>query len=103
MTLDERDIDAIARRVVDLLGDRPAAHERLVDTAELAAILGVEPEWVRANADLLGAMRLGDGPRPRLRFDVAEARERMRRDVERKQRAPVGAPQIRPRRARARR
>lgn len=63
-------VEAIARRVVELLRthepqERPA---RLVDAATLARELGVERDWVYANAERLGAIRLG-GPRGRLRFD----------------------------------
>ncbi len=49
MRLDPADIEAIARRVADLLG--------------------VERDWVYAHAQRLGAIRLG-GPQGRLRFDV---------------------------------
>ena len=99
--LDERDIEAVAQRVVELLVDRPAAHDRLVDANELAAILGVEPLWVRHHADMLGAVRLGDGPKPRLRFDAASALARMRTPApEPTAPTPAGPPQVRRRRAR---
>jgi hypothetical protein len=65
------DVEAIARRVAELLRDDtspPAA--RLVDAATLAAMLGVERDWVYAHARELQAVRLG-GKRGRLRFDVA--------------------------------
>jgi hypothetical protein len=34
----------------------------------------VHRDWVYAHARVLGAVRLGDGPKARLRFDVARAR-----------------------------
>ena len=49
----------------------------LVDAAALARHLGVARSFVYDHADRLGAIRLGDGPRPRLRFDVDEARRRL--------------------------
>jgi hypothetical protein len=64
-------IEAIARRVVDLLSQEPDSgpRERLVSAAEIAQHFGVSRAWVYENADRLGAVRLGRGPRPRLRFD----------------------------------
>lgn len=65
-------VEAVARRVVELLREDGLAappEPRLLDAAEVAERFGVSPEWVRDHADDLGAVRLGDGPRPRLRFD----------------------------------
>jgi len=45
----------------------------LVDAATLAATLGVSRDFVYEHADELGALRLGNGPRARLRFDVERA------------------------------
>jgi hypothetical protein len=78
-------VEAIARRVVELLGGqtvepRPA---RLVDAAELARRLGVDRDWVYAHAAQLGAVRLG-GPRGRLRFDVDIVRERLDAETDRR-------------------
>ncbi|HWH92906.1 MAG TPA: hypothetical protein VNT03_03515 [Baekduia sp.] len=41
----------------------------LVDAAAVAAMLGVTRGWVYEHATELGAVRLGAGTRPRLRFD----------------------------------
>jgi hypothetical protein len=41
----------------------------LLTAAQVAERYAVTPEWVRDHADELGAVRLGSGPRPRLRFD----------------------------------
>lgn len=70
MRLDPADIEQIARQVADLIAATqtwPSAQ--FVDAAELAALLGVERDWVYAHANTLGAIRLG-GPRGRLRFDL---------------------------------
>lgn len=71
MTLDPEDVEAIARRVAELVGSRPT---RLVDVAELAAELRVSTTYVYRNAERLGAQRLGTGPKARLRFDLERAR-----------------------------
>jgi hypothetical protein len=79
-------VDAIARRVVELLegsraraeAARPGAEagSACVTVSQVAARYRVSRSWVYAHQRELGAMRLGDGPRARLRFDptvVAEA------------------------------
>lgn len=69
VTLDREDIEAVARRVVEILGDqRPMG---LVDAATMAKLLGVSRATVYAKADELGAVRVGGGKRARLRFDAA--------------------------------
>ncbi len=68
MTLDAATVDAIARRVVELLtadrGDDPA----LIDAATVARHFGCSRAYVYDHAGQLGAIRLGTGTRPRLRF-----------------------------------
>jgi hypothetical protein len=70
-------IDAIARRVIELLPRGVVAPVELVDAAELARRLGVERSWVYTHAIQLGAVKLGNGRRPRLRFDPQVAIERI--------------------------
>ncbi len=67
--------DAIAQRIAGLLhdADAPTAH-RLVSAAEVACELNVGRQWVYEHAEELGALRLGDGPRGRLRFDLETVR-----------------------------
>ena len=68
MTDDE--VDVVARRVAILLrgaGEAPP----LLTAAQVARRFGVARSWVYAHADELGVVRLGAGPRPRLRFDPA--------------------------------
>ena len=69
------EIDAVAEHLAELAVSTPRAAVGLIDARELAERLGVARDWVYANADRLGGMRLGDGPRARLRFDVDRARE----------------------------
>jgi hypothetical protein len=82
MTLDHEDIDAIAeraaRRVVQLLEQPSPGAYQLLDPKELAAALNVSLDYVYAHAADLGAMRLGDGPKARLRFDLRAAQRAMR-------------------------
>ena len=66
-------VDAVARRVAELLADRDQPRSRLVSAAELAAVLGVSRSTVYEQRVKLGAWHVGDGPRPRLRFDVDQA------------------------------
>jgi hypothetical protein len=68
--LHSQTIEAIARRVVELLDRRGlSGGPELVDAAELARRLGIERSWVYTHAIELGAVRLGSGRKPRLRFD----------------------------------
>lgn len=50
----------------------------LVDVVAVAEYLAVTPDWVYAHADDLGARRLGNGPKARLRFSLEEVDERLR-------------------------
>jgi hypothetical protein len=79
--LDPQTVDAIARRVVELLRQQERRAGKLVDAAELARRLGVDRSWVYTHAIDLGAVRLGNGPRPRLRFDPRLAVARLRAGV----------------------
>lgn len=75
MTLSGEDIEAIASRVAERLNEArrrqsvDGLNEGLVDAATVARLLGVSRATVYANADQLGAIRLGKGKRARLRFD----------------------------------
>jgi transposase-like protein len=71
LTMDPWFVDAVARRVAEIL-DSGAS----LTVAEVAARYGVSRSWVYAHQRELGALRLGAGPRARLRFDpkvVADA------------------------------
>jgi hypothetical protein len=77
--LDPQTIEAIARRVVELLEKRGLQNRELVDAAELARQLGIERSWVYSHAIELGAVKLGHGAKPRLRFDPEVAARVLRR------------------------
>jgi hypothetical protein len=47
----------------------------LVDAATLASELGVSRQWIYQHRDRLGGVRIGTGPRARIRFDVNTARQ----------------------------
>jgi hypothetical protein len=73
-------VDAVARRVVELLraeGELPLAGPRLMTVAQVRDELGVSADWLYANAEALGAIRLGSGPRARLRFDRTTIAQRV--------------------------
>ncbi len=76
IALDAASVEAVARRVAELIRTERGSHvtRGLVDAATLAVELGVERSWVYAHRDELGAVQLGGGSRPRLRFDVEAAR-----------------------------
>lgn len=77
--LDPQAIEAIARRVVEILERQGLQQRELVDAAELARRFGIERSWVYSHAIELGAVKLGDGPKPRLRFDPQIAARVLRR------------------------
>lgn len=105
LKLSPQAVDAIARRVIELLPRDVTARVELVDGAELARRLGVQRSWVYTHAIELGAIRLGGGSRPRLRFDpqlaIARIRDRVEhgvaeRPVRRQPRARPGSTSHRP-------
>jgi hypothetical protein len=73
VTIDAADVEAIARRVAELIGQTSG----LVDAQAVAAELHVDRDWVYAHARELGVVRLGPGPKARMRFDLAVVRERL--------------------------
>lgn len=93
--LDDRSVAAIAASVAELLRGADADVD-LIDAAEVARRFGVSRDYVYRYADELGGIRLGNGPRPRLRFDPATARERIARrairDAEPKAQREKGRP-----------
>jgi hypothetical protein len=73
-------VDAVARRVVELLREEGAVSRqgpRLLTVAAVAQEFGLSTDWVYANAGRLGAIRLGSGPRARLRFERATIADRI--------------------------
>lgn len=71
-TMDEL-VERVALRVVELLDERPMTAPRVVDPAGLAQILGVSRGTIYEHAKSLGAIRIGNGPKAAMRFDVEKA------------------------------
>jgi hypothetical protein len=76
--LDQASIEAIALRVVELL-ERRTSERRLLTAAELSTRLGLARSTIYEKASELGAIRIGSGPRARLRFDPDQVAERLER------------------------
>lgn len=72
--LDPECIEAIAQRVAELV--REPETVQFIDAEEVAHRFSVSRDWVYEHADELGAVRVGDGSRPRIRFDVQKVSER---------------------------
>ena len=92
LTLSAEQVEQIAECVAELLSANaaPAQTGGLVDAQTVAAALGVSRDWVYDHADQLGGVKVGDGQRPRWRFDLEQARTAWQ---------PAGEPErIRPRR-----
>lgn len=74
-------IEALAVRLAELLRpDGPAPgpgtdeghdddDDDVISAAEVSRRYGVQRRWVYENREFLGAIELGTGPRPRIRFD----------------------------------
>lgn len=76
LTLSAEQIHQIALVAADLAVENlrtAGTAPELVDAATLARSLGVSRDTVYTHADELGGRRVGDGARPRLRFNLAEA------------------------------
>lgn len=98
------DVKAIARAVVALLREEPRGSADLIDAAEVGRRFSVTAEWVREHAEDLGVLRLGNGSRPRLRFDpervAAALSPRVTGGRSGREEEPAGAPVARRRRPR---
>jgi hypothetical protein len=105
MTLDREDVEAIARRVAELLRPERAMHPQYVDASTIARRFGVTRAWVYQHKTRLGAVPLGSGPKPRLRFDITRVPQLLEGDREalpsqrrgrsprpRRRRTPTGLP-----------
>src|ERR1700722_6712247 len=75
MALGPGDVEAVARRTVELLRGERLGPFALVDARELARQLGVSVDYVYEHSAQLGALRLGNGRKARIRFEVDTARQ----------------------------
>jgi hypothetical protein len=92
--------EAVARRVVELLGQRQAVPSWLT-ADEVAQLLAVDRAYVYEHKAALGARQLGDGPKARLRFrleDVEAALPCLTGRGAQKHATPISKPTQRPRR-----
>lgn len=75
MSIPDADFEQLADRVAELVVEKleatgaPNGSGGLVDAAEIARRFGVSKHYVYEHADQLGAVKLGSGPKARLRFD----------------------------------
>src|SRR5215213_7737923 len=69
--LTPRDVEAIARRVAELV--TPRGDVGWVTADELARRLAVRPGWIYRHAGELGGIKLGSAPNAPWRFDVEQA------------------------------
>lgn len=75
-------IEQIAHRVADLLtqrDQRPTDSGAMLTVNQLAIRLNVTRAWIYEHAAELGGIRLGNGPKARLRFDPDTAIQALRR------------------------
>lgn len=89
VVLDPRTVERLAMRTAELVDQRlrltasiatePHEPPRPLTAAEVAARWSLHPNWVYKHARELGAIPLGDGRRPRLRFDPDEVTRRLKR------------------------
>ena len=79
LQLDQRSAELLADLVADRLTDRLASHflgdQPLLNAAIVARRLGRSRDWVYRHAAEMGAVRLGDGERPRLGFEPVKVDE----------------------------
>lgn len=95
--LTDATVEAIAQRVAELIEPTVERHGELIDAAEVARRLGIRREAVYDRAAELGAVRIGNGPRARLRFDPERVAEALEPET-----APPPAPRPQRRRTRQR-
>jgi hypothetical protein len=69
--LDDASVEAVAHRVVELLRAEVAVRQpNLLDVGSLAEALSVTPAYIYEHKEELGAVRVGEGPRAPIRFDL---------------------------------
>jgi hypothetical protein len=76
LAMDPARLHALAREVAKLIG-RDEPIDGLLTARQVATRFNVDRSWVYALAQELGVIRIGDGPRPRLRFDPAVVAQRV--------------------------
>lgn len=96
-------VEQVAARVAALLQRQQQNQEHgetseptgMLTVTQLAQHLHLHPAWVYEHADELGAIRIGSGPKARIRLDLYTAKEALRQNQA--SRAPAAAtPKPRP-------
>jgi hypothetical protein len=81
LRLSPESIEALAVRLAEILSepDQPSDTDEdgMISAARVADLWEVRRRWVYEHRDDLGAVELGKGPRPRLRFDPEVVAERL--------------------------
>jgi transposase-like protein len=80
LRLSTKTIEALADRVAEQVVERlreDGAAVSMVSVAEVARRFGISRDYIYDHAAELGAVRLGDGPRARLRLDPAKVAARL--------------------------
>ena len=93
------DIEALADAVVERLRAQAPARPALVDAVTLARELGMSRAWCYEHRAQLGAITIGDGSKARLRFDLDVALAAFER-IEDRPRAGAQPPKPKPPRRR---
>ncbi|HYM46771.1 MAG TPA: hypothetical protein VES65_11510 [Solirubrobacteraceae bacterium] len=97
-------VEQVASRVAQLLHRQQEDQERrrmseptgMLTVSQLAQHLHLNRAWVYEHADELGAIRLGDGPKARLRFDLRTAKTALGQHQAGRTPAPAGTKPHRP-------
>jgi hypothetical protein len=82
-------LERLAARTAALVAEQLARSQprtdrpELLTAAEVSAWWGVKRGWIYQHAEELGAIRIGTGERPRLRFDEAQVARRLARPAQR--------------------
>jgi hypothetical protein len=90
-------VEQVATRVAQLLHRQQQAHDQgqaqeklgLLTVAKLATYLDLNPAYVYEHADELGAIRIGDGPKARIRFDLHTAKAALKKLQAAREPAPL--------------
>lgn len=77
--ISDEDLERLADRVAERVAIRLTGSDSrgLVDASAIALRFSLSRSWVYENAEQLGVIRVGGGPRARLRFDPDIVRERL--------------------------
>jgi hypothetical protein len=94
----EQVADRVAVKLAERIGEPTPREPTLIDVAEVARRFGVSRDYVYEHSEELGAMRIGNGRNPRLRFDPRKVEQAF---AGRREEPKVEKAQRRPRRRRS--